>query len=230
MALPILLLHGAISSSRQMLPLQTELQEQFSEVHAFDFPGHGGKDFPAELFSIPLFAASVLQWMDDKQFQKINIFGYSMGGCVALYMAKHFPERVGKIITLGTKLEWDHFIAADMTRMIDAEKIVLKAPVLASALQELHQPNDWKEVLHRTTELFLNLGSEPALLPADLSQIEQQVLLLLGDLDRMVTQEETIEAQRLLPASRFELLSETPHPIEQADPSRLALITSEFFQ
>lgn len=213
-----------------MLPLQTELQKQFSEVHVFDFPGHGGKGFPVELFSIKFFAESVLQWMDNNEFQKINIFGYSMGGMVALYLAKHYPQRVGKIITLGTKMEWDHFIAADMTRMIDAEKIALKAPILAGALQEMHQPNDWKEVLHRTTELFLNLGSEPALSPQDFTLIKHEALLLLGDLDRMVTPEETEEAQSRLQNSRFQMLSETPHPIEQAHPGQLAQIAAEFFQ
>jgi pimeloyl-ACP methyl ester carboxylesterase len=195
-----------------------------------DFPGHGGKDFPQELFSIRLFSESVLKWMDENGFQKINIFGYSMGGMVALYMANYFPERVGKIITLGTKMEWDHFIAGDMTRMIDAEKIAVKAPILASALQALHQPNDWKEVLHRTTELFLNLGSEPALLPADFSAIKHDVLLLLGDMDRMVTPEETKEAHSRLENSEFKMLPETPHPIEQTDPVQLAKIASEFFQ
>jgi pimeloyl-ACP methyl ester carboxylesterase len=213
-----------------MLPLQAELQKQFPSVHVFDFPGHGGKDFPLEIFSMSLFAESVLKWMDENQFQKVNIFGYSMGGFVALYLAKHFPGRVEKIITLGTKLEWDHFISNDMARMIDAEKIAVKAPILADALDKLHQPNHWKEVLHRTTELFLNLGSEPALRSADFSEIKHEILLLLGDQDRMVTVEETVEAQKRLHNSRFELLPGTPHPIEQTDPAKLAQIASGFFQ
>ncbi|MDQ3109311.1 MAG: alpha/beta hydrolase [Bacteroidota bacterium] len=227
---PILLLHGAISSSKQMLPLQEELQKQFSSVHVFDFPGHGGKAFPAEAFSMKLFAESVLKWMDENQFKKINIFGYSMGGFVGLYLAKYFPERVGKIITLGTKLEWDHFIAADMARMIDAEKIALKAPVLAEALDKLHQPNHWKEVLHRTTELFLNLGSEPALTLPDFEEIKHDILLMLGDQDRMVTIEETNDAQKHLKNSTVEIIPGTPHPIEQANLEQLAKITGNFFQ
>lgn len=227
---PILLLHGAISSSSQMLPLQKELQKLSANVHAFDFPGHGGKAFPLEPFSMHLFAESVVEWMEENNFSQINIFGYSMGGFVALYIAKHFPERVGKIITLGTKLEWDHFIANDMARMIDAEKIAAKAPILAEALDKMHQPNHWKEVLHRTTELFLNLGSEPALLPKDFSEIKHEILLLLGDQDRMVTVEETTDTQKLLINSRFESLPGTPHPIEQADPAQLAQIALAFFK
>jgi pimeloyl-ACP methyl ester carboxylesterase len=228
--LPIILLHGAISSSKQMLPLQAELKKHFPSVHVFDFPGHGGKGLPDELFSMPLFAESVLKWMDENQFAKVNIFGYSMGGFVALYLAKHHPERIEKIITLGTKLEWDHFIANDMARMIDAEKIAAKAPVLANALNELHAPDDWKEVLHRTTALFLDLGSDPALKPDDLSEIKNDVLLLLGDMDKMVTVEETQEAQSHLGNARFEIIPGTPHPIEQADPVQLAQVAVEFFQ
>ncbi len=226
---PILLLHGAISSSKQMLPLKNELDKKVSNVHAFDFPGHGGKGFPDDLFSIRLFAESVLKWMDENKIVKTNIFGYSMGGYVALYMARHYPERINKIITLATKMEWDHFIALDMTRMIDAEKIAAKAPKLANALTDLHHPNEWKEVLHRTTELFLNLGAGPELLTEDFSKINHEVLLLLGDEDLMVTKDETLAASKLMKNSSVKILTETPHPIEMANAEELADLSMKFF-
>ncbi|CAN5281659.1 hypothetical protein BH09BAC5_BH09BAC5_08900 [soil metagenome] len=226
---PILLLHGAISSSKQMLPLKAELEKDFPSVFTYDFPGHGGKDFTLDPFSIKCFSESVLKWMDENNFQKINIFGYSMGGLVALYLAKHYQEKVNKIITLGTKLEWDHFIANDMARMIDAEKISVKAPVLAEALDLMHEPNNWKEVLHRTTEMFLQLGNHPELLPNDFDSIHHKVLFLLGADDRMVTKEETEEIHKRMKNSQFRILEDTPHPIEQADPVLLAMISKDYF-
>ena len=225
----IILLHGAISSSAQMLPLKAELEKFQSKVYAYDFPGHGGAAFPQEDFSIPVFAGSLLQWMNENEIQKADVFGYSMGGYVALYLAEHYPDRVGKIITLGTKLEWDHYIAADMARMIDSEKIAAKAPVLASALEKMHAPNDWKEVLHRTTEMFLQMGNAPALHADDFRKINAKVLLLLGDQDRMVTKEETEEAAKFLPGATMKILPGTPHPIEQANAAELAEIAADFF-
>ena len=38
---------------------------------------------------------------------RADIFGYSMGGYVALHAARRHPERIGSIMTLGTKFAWD---------------------------------------------------------------------------------------------------------------------------
>jgi pimeloyl-ACP methyl ester carboxylesterase len=228
--IPLLLLHGAIGSSKQMLPLKAELEKTFTDVYVFDFPGHGGKGLPQEAFSIPLFSQSVFKWMDENNFQKINIFGYSMGGYVALDMARHFPDRVGKIFTLGTKLEWDYFIAQDMVKMIDTEKITQRAPILAEALKKMHEPNDWKEVLHRTTELFLNLGNYPQLSEDDFAAIQNEVILGLGDDDRMVTSEETIQVSVQLPNTRFEVFPDTAHAIEQSNIPVITKMAVDFFK
>ena len=226
----ILLLHGAISSSSQMLPLKEELEKSGHKAFAMNFPGHGGEAFPREDFSIAVFAESVLRWMSEHKVTQVDIFGYSMGGYVALYLAHYYPEKVNKIITLGTKLEWDPYIATDMARMIDAEKIAFKAPLLADALARIHSPNEWKEVLHRTTEMFLQMGNGPALSAENFRAINNAVLMLLGEEDRMVTTEETMEACALLPQAEMIVLAGTPHPIEQADPAELAAITMEFFR
>jgi pimeloyl-ACP methyl ester carboxylesterase len=230
MSIPILLLHGAIGSSKQMLPLKELFEKKFESVHVFDFPGHGGKAFPEESFSIPFFSKSVLDWMDENQFQKVNIFGYSMGGYVALDMARHFPDRVGKIFTLGTKLAWDYFIAQDMVKMIDTEKITQRAPVLAEALKNMHAPNDWKEVLHRTTAMFLDLGNTPQLNEQDFIAIQNEVILGMGDNDRMVTYEETKEAADKLPHSEFLVIPDTAHAIEQSNLETISEIATGFFR
>ncbi len=73
------------------------------DVYTLNFSGHGGKPAEAE-FSIKQFAKEVLEWIKEKKFPKLSIFGYSMGGYVGLYMSSHYPELIVSIITLGTKL------------------------------------------------------------------------------------------------------------------------------
>src|SRR5690349_11963886 len=110
----ILLLHGAIGAADQLSRLEEELAGSYS-VYRLSFSGHGGSSFAAEPFSIKLFAADVIAFLDTQQISTINIFGYSMGGYVAMYLAKYHPERVNKIITLATKFNWDETIAANET-------------------------------------------------------------------------------------------------------------------
>lgn len=229
MTTPLLLLHGAIGSSAQLLPLKT-LLEKDHPVHVFDFPGHGGKAFPAEPFSIRLFAESVLAWMDEQRFSRVDIFGYSMGGYVALYIARHHPGRVGKIVTLATKFAWDEITAQKEVKMLDPGKIAEKVPKFAEALQTRHAPLDWKEVLGKTAAMMLELGRQPELSPEDFAAIHTPVLLSAGDRDTMVSKEETEAVRQMIPGSQFELLPDTPHPIEQTDITRIQELISRLIK
>ena len=107
----LLLLHGAIGSKEQLEPLAALLKDDFI-VHTLSFSGHGGNPIPDEPFSIGFFAREVLQYMRQQNIERANIFGYSMGGYVGLYIAKYYPEKLLKIITLATKVQWGEAIAA----------------------------------------------------------------------------------------------------------------------
>lgn len=215
----LFLLHGAIGASDQLKPLQLH----FPGSQLFDFPGHGGTSFP-ETFSIPVFAAAVLRRMDEQQIAKADFFGYSMGGYVALYLARHSPDRVGKIVTLATKFAWDEATAQKEVKMLDPQKIAEKVPKFAAALEKRHAPNDWRVVLQHTAAMMLSLGKEPALKEEDFRQIQHPVLITVGDRDTMVSLEETIAVYRALPNAQFAVLPGTPHPIEQVSPEKISVV------
>jgi pimeloyl-ACP methyl ester carboxylesterase len=161
---------------------------------------------------------------------KINIFGYSMGGYVALYLAAHHPEAVDRIITLGTKYQWSPEIAAKETAMLNPVAIETKVPKFAAQLSQRHSPADWKIVLEKTASMLLEMGSRPPLQIADFSQIKNEVLLLLGDKDKMVTLQETAEVFRQLPNAQLGVLPNTSHPVEAADKEHLAFVIRKFLQ
>jgi pimeloyl-ACP methyl ester carboxylesterase len=217
----ILLLHGAIGASDQLLQQEEELKVSFS-VYRLNFSGHGGSPFSANPFSIELFAADVIEFLDKEGIQTINIFGYSMGGYVAMYLAKYHPERVNKIITLATKFKWDETIAATETKMLNAEKIEAKLPGFAAALQKRHAPNNWKAVLEKTAAMLVEMGNDNPLKIEDYPSIQHQVLLMLGDRDKMVTLDETVEVYKNLPNAQLAILPDTAHSIEMVDQTRLA--------
>ena len=91
----ILLLHGAIGAADQLSRLKEELADSFS-VLCLNFSGHGGSAFADEEFSIHLFASEVITFLDKKKIDSTHIFGYSMGGYVAMYLAKNHPQKIKK--------------------------------------------------------------------------------------------------------------------------------------
>jgi pimeloyl-ACP methyl ester carboxylesterase len=221
---PILLLHGALGSKTQLDPLKSSLEKQGRTVFLINFSGHSGVPF-APTFGIEAFSNDVLKFLQTFSIKRADIFGYSMGGYVALWFAHQHPEKAGKIVTLGTKFDWDPGSAEKETRKLNPEKIEEKVPAFARILQNRHAPNDWKELLRRTAEMMTGLGAKPLLTEAVFKSITQEVEILLGDQDDMADRSYTEHVSKLIPNSRFELLMNTPHPIEKVE---LSCITSRF--
>jgi len=223
----LLLLHGALGSSTQFDALKEILQDTY-ELYTLNFEGHGGRSSEQE-FSIQLFTENVISFLSEQGISKINIFGYSMGGYVALNLAHQHPELVEKIITLGTKFDWTEESAAKETRMLNPEKIEEKVPKFAEMLKQLHAPLDWKELMRKTAQMMLSMGAGEKIHAEQLRQIKQQVVIGLGSEDKMVSQEESEAAANELPQAKFRLLQGVQHPIDRVAPQILATYIKEVF-
>ena len=130
----IILLHGAIGAKNQLELLAIELKQQGYHVFALSFSGHGQTPFQTN-FGIEQFALELEEFIKTNNLQQSSVFGYSMGGYVALYLAYQQPTLLGNIITLGTKFEWSSEIAQKEIKMLDAKTIIEKVPKFAEALQ-----------------------------------------------------------------------------------------------
>ena len=216
----ILFLHGALASASNFDQLKELLQGEF-EIYTLSFEGHGEREIPENELSIPRFAEEVLSFLNEASIEKIAVFGYSMGGYVGLYLARHFPERIENLFTLATKLNWTEEGAKRESAMLNPEIIQEKVPKYAAALENLHGEN-WQRLMTKTAQMMLDLGKSPALKAADFSLIETPIQIAVGDKDVMVSIEESVEAYRKLPNARFLVLPNTQHPIERVSMNELA--------
>jgi pimeloyl-ACP methyl ester carboxylesterase len=223
----LLLLHGAIGDKSQLIPLADSLQGKYI-IHSVNFNGHGGQPFSDADFSIELFGNEVLKYLQENNIQNVSVFGYSMGGYVAMWLALRHPAGINKIITLGTKFYWDEAVAAKEVKMLDADTIQQKVPAFAEQLMKRHAPNDWRKLLDRTKVLLLQLGKKNALQLADYALLKVPCLLLLGDKDKMVTLKETEDVYKQLPNALMKILPDTAHAIEQVDVQVIAGKIEEF--
>jgi len=225
---PLLLLHDALGSKEQMAPLVKALQPGF-EVYCMNFSGHGGRPF-GEVYGTVAFVGEVLAFMDEHGLERVHIFGYGMGGYVALALASMQPERVNCIYTLGTKFDWTPENAALEAKKLEPTQLEEQAPQFVAALRERHAPNDWKELLLAQGEMMYDLGCRPLLTPAVLNYILHPVMLSVGERDASVSMEETINASDALPHGKFTLLRDCGHAWEQIDCASLATEIRNFLQ
>ena len=223
----LILLHGALGSKIQMHPLVERLSGTFN-VQSLNFSGHGGQLVEGP-FSIDRFVKDVIAFMDTHHILSTHLFGYSMGGYVALNLAQHFPGRAKKIMTLGTKFKWDPESAAKEVRMMNPEIIVQKIPAFAKSLEERHNPADWKGIMNLTADMMTELGAGTAMNAADFAIIENEVLICVGSEDQMVTIGESESTVDLLQNGSLNVIQGFKHPIEMVDMDLLAVLVKDFF-
>ncbi len=212
----ILLLHGAVGSKVRLKHIEEALSKKY-EVHTLNFSGHGGEPFPDEAFSIELFANDVIRYLNKKDIRTIHVIGYSMGGFTAIYLASRYPDRFKSLFIIGTKLNWTKDTVKIQTGLLDPEIISEKLPDYAKELENIHAPNDWKEVLKRTRDMMTQMGKKNPLKDDDLKNLEIPVLIAMGDRDSTVIIEESVFAYRLFKKGQLLILPNTPHPISRLD-------------
>lgn len=182
-----------------------------------------------KVFSIELFANDVLEYLNSKQIDQIDIFGYSMGGYVALYLAKHNLHRIGRIFTLATKLEWTEEIALKETKMLNPEKIQEKIPQFADIIIKRHNPQDWRLVLYKTAEMMIEMEKNNPLKLEDFTNINHFVRISIGDNDNMVSLNKTLDVFNRLTNSSLLVIPHTQHSIEKVDNDRLIYEIKNWF-
>lgn len=216
----LLLLHGALGSDKQLRALARDLS-QFYQIHTFSFSGHGGRALEPASFNMGAFGQEVQAFIREKNLAALHIFGYSMGGYAALLAAADMPGPIKTITTLGTKFDWSPETAAAETRMLDAAKIREKVPQFAEQLTQTHAPTPWTAVLEATRQMMLALGEQPPLTPARLTKITIPVQILVGELDKTAGVDGSSLYASYLPAATFEIMMNTPHPLERVNPDEL---------
>ena len=225
----LLLIHGAMGSASQLLPLERALNGSHT-IHIVELEGHGNTPATQDRFTFDRFAANVREHMKARSIERTAIFGYSMGGYVALKLAAESPDLVTSVVTLGTKMNWTPEIAKVETSRLVPSKIREKVPAFAVHLSQRHRgvPGGWEIVLARTAALMTELGDKILIDATVLSNIRQPVRMAVGDRDAIVSIDETASAVKQIEKGELAVLPNTPHPFEQVRPALVASMIQDF--
>ena len=98
---PVLLLHGSPGSGAAFRALGPRLGTGRRAL-APDLPGFGGSTVRIPDYSIRAHAATTLQLLDSLGIGRAHVVGFSLGGGVALEMARADPERVASLTLLSS--------------------------------------------------------------------------------------------------------------------------------
>lgn len=221
---PLVLIHGALGCGTQLESLKTELESLTDrEIWIYNCPGHGSdaSKIPENGFEMGELATNFGGFLRTNNLLGADIFGYSMGGYIALLAVRNHPERIRHILTLGTKFHWTPESAQAEVRQIIPEKIREKVPKFAVYLESLHG-EAWEDVMRATGKLMLALGNKPLLDDYAANFIQHPVVLARGSRDVMVSAEETQSMATSLTDATYEEVNGWPHPIQLLPTRELA--------
>lgn len=226
----ILFLHGALGVGEDLESLMEFMRGHGFRTKYFTFSGHGPNGQMAVDFRIDHFAKEMDDFMQKNNMKDVIVFGYSMGGYVALYHKANMENSpISSIITYGTKFNWSEAAVAKELPLLNPEHLMEKYPQMAEKLAAKHGER-WKHILRSTAHMMQNLEKLDGLTKEDLHDFDIPVCLVLGDQDRMVTMEETHLASSWIPHSQVKTVPHSKHELERTNIKELSQVLLEFIE
>ena len=229
---PVILLHGYSDSwfsYSRILPL---IDKKY-HVYVPDQRGHGDSDRPASGYTFPDFAGDVVAFMDAKGLKRATVVGHSMGSFVAQHVAASAPERVEKLVLIGSAPAVKNTVVLDLQREVNA----LNDPVSPKFVREFQMsviaksvPEDFMErVIQESMKLPARIWRDTMagmLAPnanADLGKIKAPTLIIWGDRESVFPARSDQEVLRSsIPNARLKVYPDTGHCPNWEQPNQLA--------
>lgn len=98
--LPAVLIHGFGGDLNSWLFNQAAIADGRA-VHAVDLPSHGGSPMTDMTGGVPALARAILAALDTLGATRVHLVGHSLGGAIAIWMAKSEPARVASLTLLA---------------------------------------------------------------------------------------------------------------------------------
>ncbi|MEM9856932.1 MAG: alpha/beta hydrolase [Bacteroidota bacterium] len=190
---PIVLLHGAYATLSLWGDFLTELSKS-RQVIALDFQGHGRTADIDRPITYENMADDVAGLIKHLKLEKADVFGYSMGGGVALQLGIRHPRLINKMVVASASYESEG-VYPELTSMIDQLKPeYMEGTPFKNAYDTLSPNPDNFPVLMKK---LIALDKTPQKWAAeDIADIPCPLLFINGDAD-IVKPEHTVEMYRL---------------------------------
>lgn len=101
--IPLLCFHGLnVGLSADQFLVNIDAFSKFAHVYAFDMPPWGLSDYSPDGYSFQFWIDTAKGFCDALNLQQVDVVGQSVGGWFAALFASAYPDRVRRIIMVGS--------------------------------------------------------------------------------------------------------------------------------
>jgi len=239
---PIIFLHGWLGSWGLWQETMDFLSHYY-RTYALDFWGFGESGKKGDSFTVPDFVSLVGQFMESLGIIRAPLVGHSMGGTVSLSFALQHPEKVSKVVVIGSpingsslalilKMAGNPYIA----RLVFNAMWALKFGIRVASPFITREPK-WVEMMEKDlskTTLESFLLSIASLRKTDLRpKLNPQcfpVMGMYGNRDVIVNPNQWAVLLASVPSARIERFERAGHFIMLDDPQQFMFKLHEFLE
>lgn len=192
---PLIILHGWGSNKQVMMPLAKQLSD-IRDCYMFDLPGFGNSSLPDRPWSVDDYADFIQQFIEDREFDSVDLLVHSFGGRIALKLCSRpdIGQFIDKVLITGgagmkPKRGWKYYLRKYTAKLLKAPFLILPSSFREKALGWLRKTSIWKAlgssdyskldgVMRETFVKTVTEYLEPCL-----PKIPHEVLLLWGEND-----------------------------------------------
>lgn len=220
---PLLLVHG-YPLSRDVWRAQIDELRSTYRVIAPDLCGFGSSESRSGPVTMEEFARDLAEFSDRIHAGAVTLAGHSMGGYIALAFARHFPEKLSRLVLVATRAGADTQAVA-AARRASAGKVLaegVQSTIETMAPKMLAAKNRSPQMLARVCALMGKAspqGVAGALLGMAqridatelLPKISVPTLVITGADDDLIAPQESIAMAGAIPGAQLEILPGAGH-------------------
>lgn len=219
---PVLLLHGGLGNSNYFGYLIPALIERGWFVIAMDSRGHGRSTRGREPLSYHRMAADVIALLDRLHVRRIDLVGWSDGGCTGLDLALNHPERLAALFAFGA-------VADPSGGREGFDKTPAFAAYLERAPREYRElsptPSGWTQFSAAMTRMWATL---PDFTATELRSIRVPTMIADGEYDEVIKRSHDEYMAGTIPGARLMILAGVSHFAMLQNPAQFAAAVTGF--
>ena len=222
---PLVLLHGAFLTVESWGKLVPELARS-RQVIAPELQGHGHTADVDRPLGFPQMAEDVAALLREIKIERADVYGYSMGGTVALALAARHPAVVRKLIVQGSTYNKDGW-EPEAFKQFSALPPDFAPPPLKDPYDKVApDPKHWPVLVAKLKEMEMGFEGLPE---SDLKGITAPTLIIMGDREGL-RPEQAVAMYRLIPKAQLAIVPGADHFLLFTRPDFVLTLMTTFLQ